>query len=691
MKSLRVTLVSLAATCGLLAALAVSTSAAGLANVIAVPDKPTKSGTLNLWNSPAAPYDTGQQIELQANFSGSPGVITLYKEGPANTWTAVGSLPANASGNAYFTYTLTSGAQRLYAETAGDLETEIDTLTGIDPVPQTGVLDAPSSNGKTWTAHFTPGVAGKTSQLQIQRIPTKETDEVNSTDPAKPDDATKGPWVTISTAKQNAAGDVGFIAPSPYPYRVAHNYRVVAGANVSNVQAFGLGQVTPKNSGLSAVYFNTNEGHGVDTRTHYFEGEFSMTASSKLPECGAVNSSTIPELKNSVMKGRGNYSWSFRRKSFTLKLGKKADLCGMGSNKKWALVANDYDKSLMRNSLAGYLGSKLTNLSWTPKSRPVDLYVNGSYRGNYLLIERVSIDPTRVNVPELKGGEKTCPVGGTKTPDDQSVASHPNNVDPCITGGYILEWDFRKGADYNAYLGSDSGYVGVKDPENDLDRSGAVTKKGISSYQKNYIRDYLNTVDSTLRGSGYTNDTTGWKKYIDEASAVDYYIGMEYMKPVDGNMWASVYMYKQRDSAAGAGDGKLFFGPLWDFDLSSGSANRAGNVVSSSGFYLKSNLNTGAQQSTKTWFHRLNEDADFRAAVKARWNAIKGSIDTTAYLNSEKAIIDTSADQTYASFSHSYRISTVQVIKSNFDADFSYLRSWAASRESWLNSSSGFN
>ncbi len=104
---------------------------------------------------------------------------------------------------------------------------------------------------------------------------------------------------------------------------------------------------------------------------------------------------------------------------------------------------------------------------------------------------------------------------------------------------------------------------------------------------------------------------------------------MEYMKPVDGNMWASVYMYKQRDSSAGAEDGKLFFGPLWDFDLSSGSANRAGNVVSSSGFYLKSNLNTGAQQSTKTWFHRLNEDADFRAAVKARWNQIKGSIDTT--------------------------------------------------------------
>ena len=80
------------------------------------------------------------------------------------------------------------------------------------------------------------------------------------------------------------------------------------------------------------------------------------------------------------MKGRGNYSWSFDKKSFTLKLDKKTNLCGMGSSKKWALVANHYDKSLLRNTVADYIGSKLTNLAWTPESRPVDLWVNGSYR-----------------------------------------------------------------------------------------------------------------------------------------------------------------------------------------------------------------------------------------------------------------------------------------------------------------------
>ncbi len=56
------------------------------------------------------------------------------------------------------------------------------------------------------------------------------------------------------------------------------------------------------------------------------------------------------------MKGRGNYSWSFDKKSFTVKLDSKANLCGMGNSKKWALVANHYDKSLLRNTVADFLG-----------------------------------------------------------------------------------------------------------------------------------------------------------------------------------------------------------------------------------------------------------------------------------------------------------------------------------------------
>ena len=158
--------------------------------------------------------------------------------------------------------------------------------------------------------------------------------------------------------------------------------------------------------------------------------------------------------KLSVMKGRGNYSWSFRRKSYTLKLGSDKDLCGLGSNNKWALVSQDYDKALARNALAQYVGSKFTNLAWSPESAPVDLYLNGKYLGNYMLVERISIDSDRVNIDELKAdaGDEDCN-GDEQTDGQADTPNHPNNTQPCVTGGYVLEWDFRKGGDRNVTAG----------------------------------------------------------------------------------------------------------------------------------------------------------------------------------------------------------------------------------------------
>ena len=656
----------------------------------------------------SGPFDEGQQIALQANFTDGVKTVTFYRN-TGSGWTSLGSKTSNSGGNAYLAYTVVGGSQDLFAEVAsGNLETEVDTITGTvppPPTPQTGVLNAPTNSGKNWTADFTPGIAGTSTKLQIQRIYTAETDEVNEA-PGTPE---KGPWVTIATANQDAAGHVVFpTLSSPYPYRVEHNYRATSGGtNISPTVKFGLGQVTPKSTGLSAVFFNTNEGHAVDTRTRYFEGEFAMSAGAQ--GCTNVGYTDNKPIKKSVMKGRGNYSWSFKRKSFTLKIDKKTDLCGMGVSKKYALVSQDYDKSFLRNPLAQYIGSKFSNLAWTPESRPVDFYMNGKYLGHYMLIERIAIqgsvtnaykepDDTyinRVNIDALKGGDDQDVNGlasdeGGFTPPAYSEGqdtndSHPNNQQPRVTGGYVLEWDFRKGADYNAYLGSDSGYVGVKEPENDLDREGDPTGAGISPQQKSYISGYLNSADNALRRDSC--QSSDYENFIDKASAVDYYIAMEYMKPVDGNMWASVYMYKPRG-------GKLVFGPMWDFDLAAGSATRAGNVASSSGFYLRNNQGISAQQSSNTWFNCLNKRSSFRNAVKARWDGVKSSIDPGAFIDTQKAIIKTSAETSYSNApngaSHGYRISDYQVIKSNFDADVSHLRSWAVNRKTWLSGSTGF-
>ncbi len=667
----------LASTVLMIAASTIQAGAAPLATIIA---DPPRQATISI--TPASgQVALNEVVSISVDFpssgtgySNSP-LLTLEHDGGTGVWTQVAGQidKVSASAGTYtFSYPVpVTEKVRVVAKDTPTYATVTSPEKQLTVVPSNGVLDPPSADGKTFTAHFTPAVKDKVTQLQVQRIYTKETNETDAVDPnASPK---VGPWETIVSSKQNATGDTTFTVSDPL--EVKHKYRAVSGAT-SNIVEFAAPLPTSNpygiSTGLSQLHFNTYEGDSVNTRTHYFEGEFSMTASSKVPACQPVAT-----MKNSVMKGRGNYSWSFAKKSFTLKIDKATDLCGLGVSKKYALVANHYDKSLLRNTLAGYVGSKFTNLAWTPKSAPVDLFVNGSYRGSYILIERIAIQGPVTNEPPPKPQySPRVDINELKSPGQATAPNHVNNQQPNITGGYILEWDFRKGADYNITAGG-RGYVGIKEPEHDYKRD-VKTNEGIRSpEQVSYINGYVDAADAALFGGNFTNDTTGWKKYIDEASAVDYYLAMEYMKPVDGNMWASVYMYKPRG-------GKLEFGPMWDFDLAAGSATRAGNVASTSGWYLRNSLNISAMQSSTTWFNRLNEDPDFRAAAKARWNEINGTLDFTTFMNTQSSLLAQSAAANYKKWPHSERISSYQVIKSDWDADWSFLKSWANSRESWI-------
>jgi hypothetical protein len=622
---------------------------------------PGTDGTLN---TPAPTYIAGDKVSLTANFASGTRSITLWSDASGSWLPATGgsfsNQTSNSSGDKTFSYPVT-GEENVQARTSTGLLTNI---VHLSPLPTSGTLDPITGSGKTVTAHFLPARNGQATSLQAMTIKTSNTDEVT----------TPG-WKTIATSKQNSTGDTTFSVSDPL--EVKHTYRAVSGATDTNSVDFAA-PLPSVATGLSQVYFNSNEGDSVNTRTRYFEGEFSMSGSTKNASPQGTPCAAISTVTKSTMKGRGNYSWSFDKKSFTLKTDKAKNLCGMGSSKKWALVANHYDKSLLRNTVADNLASKFSNLAWTPKSVPVDLFVNGSYRGSYILIERIEIQNPKADADPDKVVPARVDIDELKSPGQLTDPTNPNNVVPNITGGYILEWDFRKGADNNISVGS-RGWAGLKDPENDLDEDGNPTGEGVSKQQVSYINGYLDDADAALFGSNFTSDTSGWKKYINIDSAVDYYLAMEFMKPIDGNMWASVYMYKPRG-------GKLEFGPMWDFDLSSGSADRAGNAVSPSGWYLRNPLGISAMQSSKTWFNRLNEDPDFRAAVKARWNAVYPTLSSTSFIAAQKALISDSASENFTKWSHSEKLSSVEVVKSSWSADVQYLSDWMSSRRSWMNS-----
>lgn len=644
--------------------------------------------------TPTAPVAT-ELVKVKADFPGSGPTLSLQESttDPATstpTWTPVpGAIAKKSNTSGVYTFSYRMPEHQVWLQAVKDSTTDTSAIITLSPETASATLDPVVDNGSGTSAKatvtFAPARSGQATELQVMTLSTyplnskktKPADDAVTNEVCVPvtglanatDNGTcnaQPGWKTIAKSTQSSTGKSTFSLSNPM--EVSHQYRAITtpsggSPTISNEVTYAASKVS-KNTGLATIYLNTNQGDSINTRSRYFRGTFEMTA-------GALGCSAVAPMP-AAAKGRGNYSWTFSKKSFTVKLGSKVDLCGMGASKKWALVANAYDKSLLRNATAYELASKFTNLGWSPHSKPVDLYINGSYRGSYMLVERVALATNRINQPEIANPGAASDVGGT----------------------YLLEWDYRKGGDHNVTVGS-RGWVGIKDPEDDkavLNSTSRDTGKGVTSAQVTYIDNYLDKVDGSLFGSGFANQTTGWRKYIDESSAVDYYLAMEFLKPVDGNMWASVYMYKAPDSVPGAQDGKLYFGPTWDFDLGLGSATRSGNTVSPTGWYLRDQISTAAKQSSVTWFNRLNQDASFRAAVSARWKqlyqaGLKSSL--LSWYDARVSQIRPSATANFGKWSITERISSSQVVKGSISGETTYLRSWLSSRFAWVNSQIG--
>ncbi len=532
----------------------------------------------------------------------------------------------------------------------GKVSSAADSVT-ITPNPPGVLTVANSGTSAVWTADFAPTNSGRTVTLQARTIVTTTTTEV-----------TTSTWKTIGTATANSSGDAKITVSNPL--EVTHDYRAIVGTgatqSITNTVSYSAPRTT-MNTGLATIYIDTNEGTAITSDEVYSEGRFTMTAGSAVPQCAT----TAPLLMKT--RGRGNYTWTLDKKPYNFNLDKKTDLCGLGSSKKWALLANHYDRSLLRTAAGMYIGSQLTGMAWTPRSIPVDVYVNGVYQGAYTLIERVGIASNRVNIPELKNNQ-----GGV------------NDSAPNVTGGYLLEWDFRQGADHNVQAGN-RGWVGIKEPEDEDDGSG------ITPAQISYIDSYLDQADAALFGPNYQDDALGWKRYIDATSAVDFYIAQELTKTLDGNMYTSVYMYKARDVDPAPGDqGKLFFGPMWDYDTAMGDAEYPGGQGDPTGWYLRdvqTDPDFYARQSAKTWFNRLNEDPEFRALVAARWNEVYANLQTSdAFLGQQQTLIAASAAENFKKWDINEQLEDVQVIKGSWAAEVSYLRAWLKQRIAWMDS-----
>ena len=213
---------------------------------------------------------------------------------------------------------------------------------------------------------------------------------------------------------------------------------------------------------------------------------------------------------------RGNASRDFPKKPWRIKFDKKQRVMDAPAKaKKWTLINNYGDKTLMRNLLAFELSHRM-GMSYTPFGTAVDVLMNGEYKGCYQLCDQIDINKNRVPITEM-------------TPED--------NDGDALTGGYLIEVDAYANKETSWFNSNKGNPVTIKSPDDNE----------ITSQQSQYIKNYFNTMEQQ------------WSTYLDLNSFLRHFLVGELSGNTD-TYW-SVYMYKDRN------DSKLYTGPVWDFDL----------------------------------------------------------------------------------------------------------------------------
>ncbi|MBQ7639351.1 MAG: CotH kinase family protein [Clostridia bacterium] len=321
------------------------------------------------------------------------------------------------------------------------------------------------------------------------------------------------------------------------------------------------------------------------------------------------------------IKGRGNATWNYIKKPYNIKFNKKTGILGMPKAKKWTLLASySQDNALMKNAFALDFG-RAEGLNETSECRHVNLYINGEYRGVYLICESVEIGDNRVDITDLeKANEDANPdiediealplmgirsgyvPGSTKWVD---IPASPEN----ISGGYLLEMDYlyRYHAEASGFISNIGAPMVIGSPEY------------ASKAEVDYISALWNEAEEALYSpTGRNNKEKYYTEYFDMDSLVRCYIAEELTKDVDSGI-TSFYFYKKAD------DDVFYAGPLWDFDHALGSGTTIGDkltVYEPDTWYAnqlhRNSIDTSCN-SFATFFAQCYSFADFRSSVSRFW------------------------------------------------------------------------
>lgn len=314
---------------------------------------------------------------------------------------------------------------------------------------------------------------------------------------------------------------------------------------------------------------------------------------------------TTPALASTRL--RGNVTQQMPKKPFAVKLDKKHGIFmndadtenDLPAHKRWVLLSNWKDRTLMRNEVAFGIADVFQQtfpndgLAWNPSGQFVELVYNGVHVGNYYLCEHIKIDGNRLDITD-PFDEKD---GYSGTPEDYGYLLEADD-------GYDETWKFTT-ANYIPFLFKDDG----------------------NDEMLSYVAGLVRGVEDKL----YAGNYSAAYEQLDITSLVDYWLIQEVMMNSEMKHPKSVYMYLNK--------GKLYAGPIWDFDwntlpVSSSYAEEGYSYTSSmlakaQPYHKRSGYPTAPfENSDKNylWYPMLVKDASFKALAAERWGQVKSAL-----------------------------------------------------------------
>ena len=414
-------------------------------------------------------------------------------------------------------------------------------------------------------------------------------------------------------------------------YSFGYTFR--SGSAVSTEELENINIFTTADS-LPRLDINASVPFSQITKETWVDASFTLTLGSKQFESGNYSGT-------GSVKGRGNTSWGQPKRPYSIKLSEKKSLLDIPKTKKYAIVASYSDPSLMRNYLTYKTGLNLDGIGYTPKCEFVDVYLNGVYNGVYILVERIDVEKTKIDI-------------------DEATADN-------LTGGYLIERDAGDKVDWAEDLWVNAPFQSNPNADVFTIKAPEPEDQTLADSMRSYLSEYLQRVHNAIMSG-----TSACFDYVDTASWVDFILMQEITKNIDGNLKTSCYMYKVAD------DDTLNMTALWDFDLAYGLANWDNACSNNDGYDCPTGTGTTGFMvinSSCPWFKHLYEDyPEFRQALLDKYAQYRQTLvpDMLRMIDMQAAYLKTAAVANDRKWGNDSASGTAE------------LKTWLSGRISWL-------